>query len=273
MKDKEGVKHIITYIVIHLDAKTMVITKEEFQKYSNDVGKAFIVLQTRMKALLKSANCGDLKNACVAQMHNPSGVELSQELIDKILATESSDKFYDLLVRSPYWSWFDIRILEMIVIASENSQALELLNNYKSAIFSKQLIDLLPNIPSKKVKEEYYAKVITKIEKDPNDITVADLFTFQSQLERVIMGIKQGVCVLDHLKDGCVEVHWYIPRSCVARAYWTARANQYQFDDLQLQYLIIGHYPEIQKSLPEFNGTISYFCLLQLCNVSRLCSR
>ena len=178
----------------------MVISKEEFQSYNNDVGRAFIALQTKMRALLKHADCGSLRIACVAQIHNPGGAELSQELVDKIFTTESSDKLFDLLVCTPYWSWIDIRILEAMVTASENNQARELLDNYKAVVFSKQLIDLLPNVPSKKVKERYYAKIITKIKKDPSNTTIADLLEFHSQLEVVIMDIKKGICILDHLK-------------------------------------------------------------------------
>ena len=242
--------------MIQLETNSMIISEEEFQKYNNDVGNAFIALQTKMKALLKNANCGNLKNACITQMQNPNAVELSQKLNEEISSAKNSDELFDLLVRSPYWSWYDTRIMEAMVTASENVQARELLKNYKTVVFSKRVVDLLPNVPSKKVKEEYYAKVITKIEKDSNEITVADLLIFQSQLEGVIMGIKKGICILDHLKDGCVEIHWYIPTNCVNEAYQTARAKFCQFNEFHLQYITIGHYPVIQNLLPGFDGKL-----------------
>ena len=226
----------------------MVITKEEFKSYGNDVGRAFIALQTNMRGLLKTANCDNLRNACIAQRHNPQGAELSKELVDDILKTETSDKLFDLLVCCPYWSWIDIRLLKAMVIASQNHQAHELLENYKEVIFSKRLLDLLPNVPSKKVKQKYYDKVVAKLE-DSNDITVADLWKFQSQLEAVIMDIKKGICILEHLEKGCVEVHWYIPTSLVDKAYQNARAKCYQFSDLHLQQLKIGHNPVIHDPL------------------------
>ena len=232
---------------MHIVIPSMVISEEEFKRY-DDVGKAFIALQTRIIALLKSTDCGDLRRACIAQMQNPGGAELSQELVDKMETTESSDKLCDLLVRTPYWSWIDIRILEVMVIASNNSQALQLLKNYKTVFFSKRLIDLLPDAPSKEVKEKYFAKVITKISKDPNEITVSDLLKFQSKLEVVIMDIKKGSCILEHLEEGCVEVHWYIPTNCVRGAYQNARLKCYYFNELNIQYLKIGTYPVIQAS-------------------------
>ena len=39
----------------YLESKSMVISKEEFQSYNNDVGRAFLELQTKMKKLLKGA--------------------------------------------------------------------------------------------------------------------------------------------------------------------------------------------------------------------------
>ena len=224
------------------------ISKEEFEKY-NHVGRAFIVLQTKIRALLKNANFGDLRRACIAQMHNPDGAKLTQELVKQILMTQNVNDLFDLLVCSPYWSWIDIRILDMMVAASEVSQAVETLDNYKAAIFSKKLIDVLPNVFGKKVEKEQYAKVVTKIQKDPKEMTVADLMEFQSQLETVIMNIKKGISILEHLEKGCIEIHWYFPTSCVDGAYQSARVKHDQFNDLHLQYLKIGHYPVIHNPL------------------------
>ena len=234
--------------MINIDAKSLVISKEEFESY-NDVGKAFVALQTRMSLLLEHAKFAPVRRACITQMHNPGGAELSQHFVEQISRTQNIDNLIDLLVCSSHWSWIDIRILEVMVVASNNPQAVQLLNNYKDVVFSKKLIDLLPNVPSKKVKEEYYSKVVTKVNQDHNEMTVADLLKFQSQLEAVIMDIKKGVCILEHLEKGCIEIYWYIPTSCVDGAYQSARVRCYQFNDLHLQYLKIGHYPVIHDPL------------------------
>ena len=233
---------------MYVDVDSLVVSKEDFEEYDH-VGNAFIVLQTNMRALLKKADCVDLRRACIAQMRNPGGAELSQELVKEISKTQNTDSLFDVLVLSPYWSWIDIRILEVMVVASKNSRALQLLKNYKAGIFSKRLIDLLPNVPSREIKEKYYAKVIAKIEKDHTEITVADLLEFQTQLEEVIMDIQRGICILEHLEKGCVEVHWYIPTNCVDRGYQNAKLKCYQFNNLHLQYLKIGQYPVIHNPL------------------------
>ena len=245
----------------------MIISKEEFQNYNN-VGKAFIVLQTKMKALFKKADFFDLRLACIAQIHNPDGAELTPDLVEKVSVTQNINDLFDLLARSRYWSWIDIRVLEMMVAASGISLADKLLDNYKAAVFSKRLIELLPNVFGKDLGD-LCTKVVTKIQKDPKEMTVADLLGLQSKLEIDIMNIKKGSCILEHLEKGCVEIHWYIPTSCVERAYHTARVKCYQFKDLQLQYLKIGHYPVIHDPLAS-HGDVS--APSPPLNVGKLCN-
>ena len=195
----------VSLIHVFIDTKSLVITKEEFESY-NDVGKAFIALQTKLKALFKRADYGDLRRACIAQMRNPGGAKLSPKLVKQISARQNIDDLFDLLVCCPYWSWIDIRMLEAMVIASDSSQADELLSNYKAVVLSKKLIDLLPNVFSKEVEEDY-TKLVTKIKKDPNEMTVGDLLVLQSRLEVEIMDIKKGISVLEHWEKGCIEIH------------------------------------------------------------------
>ena len=234
-------------VLLCLETKSQVVSKEEFESYN--VRKAFIVLQTKMCAILKKANFGDIRRACISQMHTPDGVEFSEEFVYHIIKTTNTDDLFDQLVCSPYWSWIDLRIMEAMVAASGSPLAYQLLENYKDAVFSKRLIDVLPDVPNKEVKVAYYKKIAAKLMKEPSEMTVADLLKFQSQLEGVIMDIKRGTCTLERLDRGCVEAHWYIPISLVDVAYQNTRTRQYQFHDLCLQYLKIGHYPEIYDPL------------------------
>ena len=202
-------------------------------------------------------------------MHNPGGAKLSPKLVEQILATQNIDDLLDLLVCCPYWSWIDIRMLEAMVIASDSSQAGELLRNYKAVVLSKRMIELLPNMFSKEVEEDY-TKMVTKIKKDPNEMTVGDLLCLQSKLEVEIMDIKKGISVLEHWEKGCIKIHWYIPTSCADGAYQTARVKCYQFNELHLQYLKIGHYPVIHDPLASADVVVS--APSPPVNVGKLCN-
>ena len=191
----------------------------------------------------------DLQRSCIEQMKTPGGAQLPPELIAEVNSCENITKLFKVLAKSAYWSWIDIRLLKAMVAASGVAEASQLLSNYRKAVFSKKLIDVIPNAPSIEVKAKYYTKIVTKLNKNPEEMKVADLLEFQSQMEAVILDINRGTCTLDHLEKGCIEVHWYIPTSLVNVAYQAAKARCHQFSGFDLQYLKIGDYPVIYGPL------------------------
>ena len=226
------------------------LSNVDFDQFSS-VTKAFVYLTSKMTTLLRSADFFIVRRACIEQIHTPSGAQLSQDVVKDIKASKNIDMIFDTLAESPFWSWIDIRLLEVMAVSSDIKKAVILLESYKNAIFAKKLKDLLPNLPSKAIKEEFYSKIVSKLNKDPNEVTVWDLLKFQSQLEEVILGISNGVCILEHLKKGCIEVYWYIPTCCVDDVYQSALQNCDKFQSISLQHLQIGNYPVIyQPSTP-----------------------
>ena len=220
----------------------------DFSKMKNISG-AFVCLTSRVAEYLATAKFSSIRRACITQTNTPNGVQFSPDIEKKIKSSTNLDDLLDVLAESPFWSWIDLRLLEALVAASGSSKCDTLISSYKEAIFSRKLIDILPNVPSKELKEKYYMKIVSKLDKEADDITVADLLEFRSQLEVVIMDIKNGICVLDHFKDGCVEIHWYIPAEIVDHAYQTASIQYHKFHELHLQYLQIGSFPPIYNPL------------------------
>ena len=213
------------------------------------ISTAFVSLISGINAQLAKSKFLDLRRACLAQIKTPSGAKLSPEIVVKIKLTKTLDQLLDVLVESPYCSWIDLRLLEALVAASNSSEAMTLLDNYKTAIFSKRLYDVLPSAPSKKVKEEFYTIIVSKFDKNANEITIADLLELQSDLEVVIMDIGNGTCTLDHFNDGCVNIQWYIPTHCTEHAYQSASIKRHKFQAFSLQYLQIGNYPSLHNPL------------------------
>ena len=221
----------------------VVVSKEEFQRCT--INEAFVILCTRLYRLLKKTNYASLKRACIIQTHIPSGVELPQKLIIQIQQTQNLDDLFDLLSCSPYWNWIDIRLMEAMVTVAENSLAHMLLDNYKAAVYSVRLIEVLPITANRAVREDICTKISAKLMKDPKEMTIADLLMYRTIFEQMIMNIQKGILIFKHVDRGCVEIHWYIPTSFVDKAYQNARTRHYQFNDLCLLYLKIGHYPVI----------------------------
>ena len=230
--------------------KTEVDYSEETFKQFSTVTNAFLHLTSMMTNLLRRADFFIVRRACIEQIHTPNGAQLPEKVINGINSSHNIDVLLDILARSPYWSWIDIRLLEAMAVSSNIKQAKILIESYKNATFTKKLKDLLPNIPNKEVKEEFYSKIVSKLNKDPNEVTVWDLLKFQSQLEEVILGISNGVCILKHLEKGCIEVYWYIPGCMVDDAYKTALQNCDKFHSIDLQHLKIGDHSVIYQPSP-----------------------
>ena len=178
----------------------------------------------------------------------PRGVQFPDHLHQSIKAAQNLDALLDVLADSDYWSWVDLRLLEALVMSSDIEEAKILIQKYKDAIFSKKLSDILDKLPlpqQKEHKEAYTTKVGSKIQKEPNEITVGDLSHYCNILEAVIMDINSGSCVLEHLDKGCLEIHWHIPVHYRFHAYKSALNNRHKFCDIHLQYLQIEPYPPI----------------------------
>ena len=268
------------YYIITLFVGSHGVHKSEEHKNNEtlafeNISTAFVSLISGVSEHLEKCKFETLRRACVAQTKTPNGAKLSPNVKKKIKNTSNIDELLDILVESPYCSWIDLRLLEALVAASGSSKAKSLLSSYKEVVFSKKLFDVLPNIPSKEVEEGFYSRIVSKVGKNANDITVDDLLKFQSQLEDVIMDIGKGTCTLKHFKDGCVEIHWYIPTNCTEHAYRSANVKRHKFRELSLLYLQIGSFPTIydpfsthlsqpiasEPQPPVFAGkTVPYIC-------------
>ena len=214
----------------------------------DDIPSAFSLLTAEITKLLRRADFFTLRRAILQQRKAPRGVQFPDDLHQSIKTAQDLDTLLDLLSDSQYWSWVDLRLLKSLTMSSGIHEAKVLVSKYKEVIFSKKLSEVLDKMfmpQQKKYKEAYTTRVGSKIEKDPNEITVGDLSRFRTTLEKVIMDINNGSCVLENLDTGCLEIHWLIPIHCRFHAYKSALNNRHKFCDIHLQYLEIKPYPPI----------------------------
>ena len=211
----------------------------------NNVRTAFIYLTFNVGKLLQNEEFYAIRRSCIEQINTPSGAQLSPELVQKIKTANNLNVLLDTLADSPYWSWIDLRLLEAMVTASDSRVAKDLLTSYQNGVFSKKLIEVLPTIPNREIKDAYYSKIVSKIKKDLDQITVSDLLKFQTELETVIMDLKNGTCALAPIEEGCIEIHWFVPTHCIDHAYKSACLKHHKFCALHLLYLQIGTHRKI----------------------------
>ncbi|XP_065893199.1 uncharacterized protein [Dysidea avara] len=230
-------------------------SKQEFEKLAmGGINIAFTKLQTQMTVVFRKADYHCVRRACFTNLLN--GAKLPDDLVSKMQDAKDIDAMLDILALSPYWSWIDLRLLKVMVVASNSPLATQLLENYKEAIFPIKLDKVLNDIPIKTIQEQHsqhYSRVVSKIGQNIDAMTVGDLVQYMSQLE-VFMDI-QGACAFDHLKNGCLEMYWYIPNTSVDRAFYSAVINRHKFHEVQLFYIQIGTHPAITD--PFYTGKLS----------------
>ena len=140
----------------------------------------------------KKADFDSLRRAILQQRNSPCGVQLPDNLFHNIVSAHNLDTLLNILVSFKYWNWVDLRLLETLVISSEIHAAKAHIDKYKELYFPMKLsevLDKLPRLQQKEYKDAYTAKVASKIQWEPNEVTVGDLSHYCDVLEVVIMDI------------------------------------------------------------------------------------
>ena len=82
-------------------------------------------------------------------------------------------------------------------------------------------------------------------------MTVADLVQHKRMLEEVLLDINEDYLVLDHIKEGCVEIGYYIPAQMVPYAYKCSLKNRSKFSSLHIRYLHFENHAKIYAVDPQ----------------------
>ena len=211
--------------------------------------EAFVHLTSELSKLLKQADFAALKRAFCSQMRTPGGVQLPDNLYQSIKGAQRLDALLDVLAESKYWNWVDLRLLNVLIFSSGIRKAKTLVDEYKGLIFPKKLSEVLDQLPrNKEVNKAYTTRVSSKINIEPEKITVEVLSQYWLELETLIMTIGNGTCALESVDQGCLEISWLIPIQCRFHAYKSALSNRHKFHQIHLQYLYIESYPLIYDS-------------------------
>ena len=207
------------------------------------ITEAFLYLTSNISKQLQNVDFLIIRRACIEQINTPNGVQLAPDTKKYVKKADNLNALLDTLADSPYWSWIDLRLLKAMVAASGTSKSL--IVSYERQVFSKKLSEVIPSIPSKKQTDKCYTKIVTKFNKDLEEITIFDLLERKSILETVIMDLKSGTCSLAHIAKGCIEIHWYIPTDYTDHVYRAASLKRQEYHALHLLFIQIGAYEKI----------------------------
>ena len=202
-------------------------------KFSKDASKMTsniaVILET------KSVKFNNLRKACIQEIH-ALGSTLPKSLVHKIQPTKSLHEMLDVLAMSPYWNWFDTRLLQALVSASGSPEAEEWLESFKATFYAKKIFELIPYISIKPFNQS--TCLIEKFNKNPKELTISELLEHKYKLEHEVLDIDEGELVLSCIKTGCIELTWQITRELVYRAYTSMKRKQDELSSLAVKSLV-----------------------------------
>ena len=206
-------------------------------KYSENLNieSAFTRMTSEIESILELRKFPKLRRACVQRI-NSLGSNLPRSLVPKIQNTTTFDELLDVLAQSPYWNWFDTRLLQALVSASGSPEAEQWLESFKATFYTKKVTEVIPYISIKPFKESIH--IAEKFDKDPKDLTISELLEHKYKLEYEVLDIDEGELVLSCIKTGCVELTWQIPQELVYRAYTSMKRKHDELSSLAVKSLV-----------------------------------
>ena len=129
----------------------------------------------------------------------------------------------DVLALSPYWNWFDTRLLQALVSASGSPEAEAMLEQFKQIYYACKVSEVLPCVIVKPIKDSIV--FIEKFDKDPEELTLLDLLQHKHVLQYDVMDVGENRIVLSCIRTGCVELMWQVLLDLIYQIYTSIKKH------------------------------------------------
>ena len=201
----------------------------------NEIHKAYHRLTRKITDMLATQDFKKLRRACYQEISAPTST-LPMSLAHELKPTKSLDDMLDVLALSPYWNWFDTRLLQALVSASGSPEAEAMLEQFKQIHYAHKVSEILPCVIVRPIKDSVV--YIEKFNKDPSELTLLDLLKHKHILEYEVMDVGENKIVLSCIRTGCVEMIWEIPLDLVYQAYTSIKKNIDKLPSLAIKSLV-----------------------------------
>ena len=179
----------------------------------DNVYAAFTKLITTIQKAINALSDDDFyitKNACVLHAKEP----LHSSLRD---ASNSRYLFEAFSENQLFCNWICLSFLEIIANSYVNDSLVNLIKDYKQAMFTKSLREVWSSLPHLSVKDKidkYYSELKQKLDgRNPDNMTVQELLDSEPELT---MKIAKLLVVVN---EASLLISWLIPTDEVYQAY------------------------------------------------------
>ena len=156
--------------------------------------------------------------------------QADESLCSLLHSASNSHRLFCIFAQNKlYCNWIRINFLEIIAYAHVNQYLMNLIKDYKEAIFSKPLHKVWSSLPHYSVRDKYYTELKgTFHDKDPDNVTVEELIKIAPDLAKEIE------MVIAVVQKKSLVVSWLIPTNKVYKTYlfFLAISQQSRTDQL-----------------------------------------
>jgi len=218
------------------------LAKDNNSKYStalvpssaNNINTDYHKLTSDITDIIETKNFKKMRRACYEAIRAIDST-LPVSLIDNLKPTKSSDDMLDVLAQSPYWNWFDTRLLQALVSASGSAEPEALLEQFKQIHYSRRVNEVLPYVSVVPLKDS--VTFVEKFNKEAHELTLRDIVNHKHILEYEVLDTRDKM-VLCYIKIGCVELTWQVPQELVYRAYTSMKRKNDELSSLAVKSLV-----------------------------------
>ena len=219
------------------------LTMKDFQDCGSPT-TAFLKLSSKMEKYFMHVKFSKIRRGCLQPTRSPGVGQFSGDFTNAISRSEDLNELLDILTESNYWNWIDLRIMEAMVIFSDNPAAERTLKNYKEYVSAFTLEEVLPEIPVYIDPVSQYITIEEKFSQSGiKKLTVGHILKHRYVFSYEVCDINPNVPKLCSIKTGCLQLLWSIPRECASHAYKSASININKVESIL--YLKFEYYPTI----------------------------
>ena len=202
----------------------------------DDVETSFEYMLNRLKDLWSVMKLSDLKDA------SKQDGRFSDKLKNDLESADNSERIFDVLLKSPFCTWLEIRILKSIAKVGNIPEATQMIHLFDKCVYCKSYSEALKHFKKQQYIDLDLALVCVKFNKNVMYLTVADLIECCQNLEGILK--LQNLSALVGSKTGCLEVFLVIPKDHCAHAYEAAKYHFLKLRPLNIQFIQIGTDPK-----------------------------
>ena len=211
------------------------IYKQNFIK--NDIESSFVFMLSKLKELWKDVEFSHLKDACLWDMR------LSDELRQNLKSVKNLTEMFELLSRTHFCTWLEIRILQSLADVAGVDKAIQILNTFEDCVYSRKCSEVIIHFKERYINPYHFSTVRTKLNKNAKCLIVGDLIKYCHKLESFLNQHKSSA--FKSSKTGCLELCLVIPEYWHLHAYEVAKNRFLRLRHFNIQYLQIGTLPRV----------------------------